>query len=271
MKETEYQRVLEVLIDVTEANKGVPAGHDDRILDAEGLALKFVFHAASALYLYRSTSVPEIGASFFDPGSVNVLCRAALETFLVFHYVFVEPQSDDDRDCRYVAWVLAGYLERQKLPVWSSEARVIMDHAASRIAPFKEQLTANAAFCRLPPTDQKKLLKGDWRLQSWSKIGRSAGLHDVNSTAFYSYLCDYAHAGNISVLQMRQADTADLQRSLCASAMRLVLIAMANMVKSYCALFPKSKGRLAGDPEAARLIEMWIGVGAAEPRSIPNG
>ena len=147
MKETEYQRMLESLIEVTEANKGVAAGHDDRILDAEGLALKFVFHAASALYLYRSTTVPEIGASFFDPGSVNVLCRAALETFLVFHYVFVEPQLDDDRDCRYIGWVLAGYLERQKLPVWSAEARAVAAErqAELAIADLQRRLGAESA------------------------------------------------------------------------------------------------------------------------------
>src|SRR3990172_5091399 len=115
MREADYQRLLKVLIEVTEANKGVVAGHDDRVLDAEGLALKFVFHAASALYLYRSTSLPEFGASFFDPGSVNVLSRTALETFLVFNYVFVEPQSDEERDCRYMTWVLGGYLEREEL------------------------------------------------------------------------------------------------------------------------------------------------------------
>ena len=60
MRESDYQELLSLLIDVVEANKGVVAGDDDRVLDAEGLALKFVFHAASALYLYRSTSLPEL-------------------------------------------------------------------------------------------------------------------------------------------------------------------------------------------------------------------
>jgi hypothetical protein len=265
MREADYQRLLKVLIDVGEANKGVVTGHDDRVLDAEGLALKFVFHAASALYLYRSTSLPEFGASFFDPGSVNVLSRAALETFLVFYYVFVEPQSDEERDWRYIAWVLGGYLERQELPVWSTEGQAAMQREARLISPLTEKLKANVAFRQLPAGDQKKLLKGKWRLRSWTSIGRSAGLHDVNAKAFYSYLCGYAHAGNLSVLQMRQANTAELQRSLCASSMTLVVIAMANMVKSYCAVFPKSMGGLTQDPEGAGLVDVWTGIGAAGP------
>lgn len=270
MRESDYQELLQLLIDVTEANKGVAGDDDDRVLDAEGLALKFVFHAASALYLYRSTSLRELGMSFFDPGSVNVVCRAALETFLVFHHVFVEPTSDQDRDCRYRAWVLAGYLERQGFPVWSAEGKAVLEREARLIGPLTDRLKANAAFGRLPTGHQKKLLKGEWRLRSWTEIGRSAGLHDVNAKVFYSYLCGYAHAGNLSILQMRQADTAESQRSLCASSMTLVLIAMANMVKSYCAVFPKAMVRLNQEPDRATLVEVWTGVGSAAPEDFLN-
>lgn len=164
LREPEYQRLLEILIQVMEANKGVAAGDDDRSLDGEGLALKFFFHAASALYLYRSTSLPEFHANFFDPGSVNVLCRAALETFLTFHYVFVVPQSDDDRNCRYMAWILGGYLERQKFPVWSHEGRAVLEREKRFIGPLTQKLKDNAAFRQLPAKEQKRLLKGVWRL-----------------------------------------------------------------------------------------------------------
>jgi len=95
--EDQYVRLLSVLLQVGEANRGLPAGEDDRILDAEGLAQKVIFHASSVLYLSRSTTLREIGASFFDPASMNVLGRAALEAFLVFHYVFVNPKSDYER------------------------------------------------------------------------------------------------------------------------------------------------------------------------------
>ena len=120
----------------------------------------------------------------------------------------------------------------------------------------------------LSAVHQKKLLKGEWRLRSLTGIGRSAGLHDVYAKAFYSYLCGYAHAGNLSVLQMRQADTAEFQRSLCASSMNLVLIAMARMVQSYCAVFPKAMDRLSQEPEGAGLVKVWVGFGSTAPTAI---
>jgi hypothetical protein len=268
MRESDYQELLSLLIDVVEANKGVVAGDDDRVLDAEGLALKFVFHAASALYLYRSTSLPELHASFFDAGSVNVVSRAALETFLVFHYVFVEPASDQDRDYRYGAWGLARCLERQSLPVWSAEARAALEREARLIGPLTDRLKANATFAGLSPGHQKKVLNGEWKLLSWTQIARSAGLHDINAKAAYSYLCGYAHAGNLSILQLRQADTSEAQRSLCASSMNLVLIAMANLVKSYCALFPKAMAQLDQESRRATLADVWVGVGRSAPQDV---
>jgi hypothetical protein len=270
MRESDYEELLRLLIDVAEANKGVVAGDDDRVLDAEVLAVKVVFHAASALYLHRGTSLPEAHASFFDPGSVNVVCRAAFETFLVFHYVFVEPTSDGDRDYRYWAWVLARCIERQNLPVWSAEAKAALELEAQLIGPLTAKLEANATFAGLKPTERKKVLRGDWRLRSWTQMARSAGLHDINAKAVYSYLCGYAHAGNLSILQLRQADTSDSQLSLCAISMNLMLIVMANMVKYYCVLFPKAAARLQQEAFRATLVDVWVGVGQSSPQDVPD-
>ncbi len=268
LREDDYRRLLIVLLGVTEANKGVPAGDDHRMLDAEGLAQKFFFHAASALYLYRSTTVQELRASFFDPASVNVLCRAALETFLVFHYVFVAPKSDDERDCRYISWVLGGYLDRQRFPVWSPEGRRVIDRERSLMGSLVDKLKGNHNFQGLSDGKQRRILKGEWKLPSWTEIGHSVGLHELNAKSFYSYLCGYAHAGNLSVVQMRQADTAELQQSLCTGSMGVLMIAMAHMVMAYCHVFEKSRERLVADPEAVMLVDVWVGVGASGPEDV---
>ena len=52
-QEEDYIKMLETLIKVAEANKGTALGEDDRLLDAEGLFMKFIGHAASALYLLK--------------------------------------------------------------------------------------------------------------------------------------------------------------------------------------------------------------------------
>lgn len=83
-EENDYIRLLGILIKIVEANKGTLLGEDDRLLNAEGLLKKFIGHATSALYLFRSTTLPDIkitdkGISFFDPGSINVIGRAVIK------------------------------------------------------------------------------------------------------------------------------------------------------------------------------------------------
>ena len=261
--EDQYVRLLSVLLRVVEANRGLPAGEDDRILDAEGLAQKCVFHACSVLYLLRSTRLPEIGANFFDPASVNVLGRAALEAFLVFHYIFVMPSSESEKDLRYFSWVLADLLVKQSFPVQSPEGKKILERERLHIRSLKEKLQANPYFQNLTSKQQKRLLnEGVWRLQSWTSIALSAGLNRTHADAFYRYLCSYAHAGSVIVVQLRQAQTAEGQRSLFAATMGVVMIVMAYMVKAYCAVFPRSQAALQKDQSGALLVDQWVQIGA---------
>lgn len=81
-QEQDLVLLLSILFDVVEANKGVPADTDERVLDAEGLALKFFAHSLSVLYLYRGVTLPDLSNQinkFPDPSSLNVVARAAFE------------------------------------------------------------------------------------------------------------------------------------------------------------------------------------------------
>jgi len=268
-KEKEYLRLLETLIKVIEANKGVAAGADNRVLDAEGLALKFFSHACSAIYLYRRTTIPEIMTSFFDVGSINVLGRAALETFLVFHYVFVEPSSDQERDFRYLSWLLAGLIERQQFPVQSLEGKKQLLDEKKLITSLQEKLINHAQSLRLSRRQQKKIMeKGEWRIHSWKDIGLSAGLDETHAKDFYYYLCGFAHTGNLSVLQIRQARTGKSQKELCAATITVIMIALANMIKSYCKIFPNSQSVFTKETEAASLVDIWVTVGSTPKEDI---
>lgn len=261
--QSDYRTILKIFVRVVEASKGTGAGTDDRILDAEGLALKFLGHASAAFYLYQGTALPLLGANFIDPSSINVIGRAALETFLVFHHVFVAPASEEERDFRYISWLLAGFLGRQTFPVQSPKGKEMLSKEAQLIAPLQGKLRENQHFKSLKPGQQKDLLeKGKWRLPSWKKMALSAGLSRTHAEAFYSYLCEYAHAGNLSVLQIRNAQTLQSQRSLCAATIGVLIISTANMIKSYCKVFPKSESSLQEDPDGAALVDMWIDIGA---------
>lgn len=268
-QESDYISLLKVFAHVLEANKGTIMGSDDKILDAEGLAAKCFFHASSFLYLLRSTNVPELGISFFDPASMNVVARAALESFLVFHYVFVEPDTEEDKDFRYLSWKLADLKERQKYEAMSPQGKVKQEQEQKAIEEIIKKISTNQYYTQIKSKHQRDILGGRaWRLKSWIDIGLSTGLSEDYAISCYRFLCSYAHAGSMSVLQIRQAKTAKQQKALCGATMALGMITMAFFVKSYCSLFEKSQHFLDQHDEPRTIIKMWVEIGSTQLKSV---
>src|SRR6185369_10229950 len=165
-KEEDYIDLLRVFFEVIEANKGTLAEDDNRVLDAEGLAIKCFGHACSLLYLLRGTNVPDLGAAFFDPGSINVIGRAMLESFLVFYYLFVDPQNIEEETFRYHCWIYKDLLEKQGFPALSPEGKEGLEAEKSVIRNIKNKIEANGFFAKLTPKQKQNLIEGrEWRFK----------------------------------------------------------------------------------------------------------
>ncbi len=270
-KETEYIKLLEIFIQVVEANKGKVVGNEEWILDAEGLALKFCAHVASAYYLFQGTSIRKMSfgdINFFDSASINVVSRAAFETFLIFHHIFIYPTSIEERDFRYISWVLSGLIERQNFPVLSKKGKKQIENEKEILNSYIDKLKTNQHFEALTPKQKRAIIeKGNWRFSSWSDISVEAGLDVTHGTSFYKYLCGYAHSSNLSALQIRDAQSKHIQKELSESAMSLIMISMANMIKAYCDLFPESTYVLKRNQDSNALVNIWIGVGSSSVKN----
>lgn len=263
-KETEYLLLLNLLYQVIEENKGSPAGQNGRFLEAEGLAVKLFSHSASAFCLSRGTTIkdfPSVPISFFDPASIHVLTRAISETFLTFHHIFVAPKTSQMRDFRYWSWQLGGFCQRQKFPVQLPDSKKKQKEEKQDIKELRSNLVSNPIFQSLKKKQQNKILSGKWRQKSWRKIALDAGFNELHASTVYSYLCDYAHSGSLSTLQIRQAKTKDIQRSLFEGSMNVIMITIANMIFSYCKIFPKAKKPLETNPQATNLAQIWVNIG----------
>tara|TARA_B100000959_G_C14893633_1_gene587829 strand:+ start:380 stop:1219 length:840 start_codon:yes stop_codon:yes gene_type:complete len=268
-KDTEFIKLLKIFIRVAEASRGIPAGKDNRILDAEGLATKFIGHSISTIYLYRSTTMPDIGVSFFDPASIKVLGRAALESFLVFYYLFVDPKTEELKDFRYNSWVYSGLFERQKFPVQSPHGKKQLLEEKSTVASLESRIKCSPCFDKLTKKQQKKMIYyGVWRLHSWTDIALYVGLNKAHAKAYYRYLCGYAHSGNLSIIQLRQTRTAESQKTLCGATIGLLIIAIANMIKLYCSIFPRSNEKFLKNNKDIAIVDGWIKIGSTSIEDI---
>ena len=155
----EYISLQKILLAIIQANKGVPALEDNRVIDAEGLAVKLFEHSASINYLYKDTVIPEINLRIFDLATLNVIARAIIENFLVFYYVFVEPQNKEEEDFRYFAYCLSGLIERQNYPIESPKGKIILTNEKKVIDNLICKLEKNSYFIELKKDEKNKLLK----------------------------------------------------------------------------------------------------------------
>lgn len=274
MDEKEYLKLLDLLFQVVEANKGPITGDDDRYLDAEGLAAKFFMHAASILYLSRRIHIPDFPSTpvrFIDSASIDVLARTALETFLTFYYVFFAPKTKDEQDYRYLTYKGAGLAERQQLPVSTEENRQKLADEKTQLDDLCNKLRSNAIFRSLSQKQQSEVLtarrdiwrktfvSGKSRLLSWTDIAINAGFSKMLAQDTYRYLSGYAHSSNASIMQIKELLKKE-QMQLIEVPMNTINIATANLIDEYSRLFPRAKNALHADTGRG-IVEEWIQIG----------
>jgi hypothetical protein len=255
--------LLDALSAAIEGNKGVPSGADEWLLDAEGLALKCLFHGTSTAQLHAGTVLRAAGATILDVASMNVLARATIESFLTFHYVFVGPTEASTKEFRHLAWVLADLVERQGFTASGAAHQQQIADEQAQILSLQKRLRASPELQRLTRKQQTSVLeRSDWRRQSWKDIALSAGMSPLHAVQAYTYLCSFAHSGSLSVLQVRQAKGAEERSMLAEGTLRLLNVALAFMVHSYCSLFPRAAGAVHAESTFASTVQEWVDLGS---------
>jgi hypothetical protein len=258
----ESRLLLNLVVQLTnsQAGKAIPVGRL-WMNDVQVLALKFYYHLASLHVLVQPVemAMPQGTASHIDHGSVLVLARAALETFLTFAHVFGCSEYDL-REFRHMTWRCAGLLDRQKLPASArrpENKQKLVDEKAS-IETLRVNMQAHGRWMQHSEKERGAFLKGDWRAgRGWAAIGVAAGFHPVQIRELYSYLCGYSHTSWLSILQIRDARELSQQAAMTAMSVSTACVLMSFFALHYVALFPDAEHVLAAHPEAAALVQKW--------------
>ena len=246
-----------------DANVGLEVSHKSQH-SAETLLIKLMNHAITAMHLFDHGTeyafAPTMNYSFIDHASIDVLCRAAYENFLIFNYLFILPETSDEREFRYLCWEFSGLFWRSNLELSDPEKQkqVEADNLSSDM--LMRQIEAHACFDVLESKKKKKIRKG-FSPETWKAIGLQSGFSNVIADTWYSHLCKSAHSGSPSLWQVRKADTVEDQRRLANTSMMFLCIILSFMLHAYCELFPRAKKAIQDDQELSEIIEIYIYVG----------
>lgn len=259
--EPDFSMLLDLFVSLIDSQAGKSIGEGQAWKnDAQVLSLKLHHHLFSMRSLAAGATISGaegVTLQFIDHSSIKVLARAALETYLVFAYIYGDADSSS-ATFRYKCWRLGGLMDRQKLHTTTQAGAQVQKEELKQVEKLRSELQLHDEFQALPQKHKSKLLKGEWRMErSWTDLGVAAGFHEKYFRNIYNYLCGYSHSSFISVLQVGQAKTTADQAMLAQAIMGIGVVVMAHFSSAYVLLFESAAQVLQQNKEAARVAEKW--------------
>ena len=259
--EAEFVILKNLLFELIESQNGrsIEPGQE-WLNDAQILSIKLFRHLASMQNVANGATMEarnNLVVPYIDHASVKVIARAALETYLVFFYIY----GTDERTValfRHNTWHLGGLIDRQKYSVFSGEAREVAAQEAEVIERLKAAIEQSPHFLEYTQKQRQELLVGYWRVGSgWSDLAIRAGFHERYFRNIYNYLCGYSHSSYASALQVGQALSFDDQEMLTRATISIGVVIMAHFAFTYPCIFADAGDVLATNPEGKTIAEMW--------------
>ena len=244
----EYSTLMDLFVQLVESQRGRKIETGREWLDnAQVLSKKLYNHLASMKLLAQGTSIAMQGTprvAYIDHASVQVVARAALETYLVFFYIY--GTNDESLSLfRHNTWHLAGLIDRQKYGALTEGAREAMAREKDVIQRLRAEITQSAHVGGFSQPQRRQLLKGIWRVgNSWKDLGVQADFHGRYFENIYNYFCGYSHSSYASALQMRDAQALEDQQMRTQTTLYLRLILMAHFSLVYTRAFPDANAVL---------------------------
>jgi hypothetical protein len=147
--------------------------------------------------------------TILDITSCSAILRAQFENFLMFSHIYINPDTDDEKELRHCAWIYSALLLRQKHPTNEAESLLQKEKDKIAIARLAEQIKKLPSYERLSIKQQKSLLEsGSGKLFShWEKIMEESGFTNSTFKLLYNMLSIQAHSEGLSSLQLSQASS----------------------------------------------------------------
>jgi hypothetical protein len=258
--DADYSTLLDLFIRLVDSQAGIKIDPGDEWLkDAETLATKLFRHLTS-MQLVASGATAEhdgIRLCFVDHGSVKVIARSALETYLVFFYLYGDPDRALS-EFRHRTWHLGGLTDRQKYHARTEDSRDKLAQERKEIDELIGQVGNSPYFLNYTEKQRKMLLEGDWRAGiGWVDLGVKAGFHERYFRDIYGYLCGYSHSSYASALQVGQAQSIEDQQALTQAILGIGVVLMAHFAFSYASFFNAADTVLSANPYAKEVAEKW--------------
>lgn len=193
-----------------------------------------------------------------DPTILVSLIRNLYETVCLFHLIYVDSQTDDEKQIRYNLWVVSGLKYRQRFSEQATTSENIQKVEDERnvIDDIENKIYTNPIYTSLPELEQKKLQKfvSDkvYALQfdnnkviklSWQQMAEVMGCKEDFVAHVYTYFSLFAHPSNVAVFNFeamfRKAN--EEYKIIVRANMRFCFAMLSIFIADYIKVFPELK------------------------------
>lgn len=231
--------------------------------DSETLFYKFAFHGFTLHQIFSGLNLSSVyykdevnGKSMIDISSARAIFRSQFEAFLMYHYIYVNPVDDDQKELRYNAWIYSSLLQRQEFPSKTEFGKKQKAKDKIELNKMKQTISKLKSFQSLSPKQQQRLIDiGSSKLFShWSTILKETGFSEDNPFyTIYSILSMYAHSEGLSIIQLKPQ--ADSYKNIIAQAnidLHQSKLLVCLMIQSIMNLYPVIKKKYDTLPDELR-------------------
>lgn len=198
------------------------------------------------------------GAVVYDSPSMNVIVRAMFEAYINFHYLLIDPSTDEERDFRLDRWDKHSLTERKKIASSLGSKNPVLVEDEKQIRFYKNRIKNSAIYKLLSPQEKQSLDNSD----KWTRVdainrATLAGFHRTQAEFLYKFLSNYSHSESYSLMQLHSIKKIEEALALCNMPLRFGEMLLALSINSFAKLNSKARDVIGKNNELKILIDFW--------------
>jgi hypothetical protein len=256
----EFDNLISAFIDIGNQLAGERIEREQEFLYyAEGLGQKLINHILTIRELANGYSIEGCDLTI-DFGSIAILARSVLETYLTLHYLFVSPVDEDEKQFKLHTWFLGGLDRIKYKPAFADNIKKYEDEV-ERAANLREVIQRTSFFGRLSEQQKKDVLNGHWRIGSWVDLAKKAGFDEGYFRKQYMFLSTYAHSNHLSVIQIQQIKELDSKQKMAEAFFVVPMIVLGKYSYDYVQLIPGLKDKTDFTSPKYQILQLYKEIG----------
>ena len=202
---TDYYEFVNILSKLTNTYNERKIDLENWEVHLESHLVKFILCSYSLGYLLEGTPMTSKSVKFLDLSSIYLLRRAQIENYLMFYYLYVQPDSTEESEFKYSLFEASGLYNRQQYAASSPESLQKKELEKTKLNEWITKIQKNTYFQSIEPENKKRLLKKiPARTLSWTDLIKCSHLRTKLFLSIWKLYSNHAHSEMIGLIQLKE-------------------------------------------------------------------